>query len=375
MEKLIVKLWAVLIIALPGMASLIPGHPALTPLTPQEQAVKSALLGLVTREDQAVLDGNRRQLEQVFLLPKAKSALRHAEERQAFLDAWSRARGLAFTAVSVSLRTPHITFSGPGRVRVFAVVSERYQYRYHDSRALDGFGLGIRHDYLLEESQGRWRIVGDDFTDPLDQNTRVSGTANPESQLVPSPGAVPSLPLAPGAAKAVAYADRYCGAAPGCQNQGFYNPAYNNFNGDGGDCTNFVSQALRAGGFRETSEWNYDRSRAEGSRAWTNARGLFDFLEGSGRATILAHGRFSAVARPNARYPRSAAGELRPGDIVSYIERGRAVHSAIVVGYDSHGVPVVDSHTSDRYHVPWDLGWDYRTYYYFWRVHYPTPKP
>lgn len=349
-----------------------PSRAVLVPLTPQEQAVKATLLHLVRGEDQAILSGNRARLEAVFLPGKRQSALLHAEERRDFLKAWSHVRGLAVTSVTVSLRTPRITFVSPDRVKIGAIVSESYRYRYQGASTVDQFGLGIRHDYLLERARGRWYIASDYFTDPLDQDTRVpAAAAKPAEGIQRIPRHKPQLPLTSGAATAVSYADQYCGAAPGCR-EGFYNPAYNNFNGDGGDCTNFISQALKAGGFRETRDWTYDRQLAEGSRAWANARGFVDFLETSGRATVFARGRFPALTQVSSQYPRGAVAALRPGDLISYIERGRAVHSAIVVGYDSHGVPAVDSHTSDRYHAPWDLGWDYRTYYYLWHVHYPT---
>lgn len=361
-----------------GLRVLGPSHPVVVPLTPREQSVKSDLLRLVGQEDEAIVNHNHAELSSVFSLPAANRALRHAQARQAFLDAWSKGRGLTIQSVQVSLRTPGITFTSPNRVQVFAVVSERYRYQYHQRPTENQFGLGIRHDYVLARHLGHWRIAQDEFTDPLDQDTRISGSsANPaaSSQLYGPP---PNMRLSSGAHKAIAYADQYCGAAPGCQQAGQYNTRYNNFNGEGGDCTNFVSQALLAGGFRETPEWNYDRTTGDGSRAWSNARGLFDFLESSGRATIFAQGRFLTMTRPTTRFPHGPIAAIRPGDLISYVERGRAVHTAIVVGFDSQGVPVVDSHTSDRYHVPWDLGWDYRTYYYLWHVHYPptqAPEP
>lgn len=49
-------------------------------------------------------------------------------------------------------------------------------------------------------------------------------------------------------ADAVNYARRYWGP-----NDSNYNPAYRNYNGSGGDCTNFVSQALNWGGWQHTS--------------------------------------------------------------------------------------------------------------------------
>lgn len=46
-------------------------------------------------------------------------------------------------------------------------------------------------------------------------------------------------------AAAVRHAGTYCGAAPGCGSGARHDPAFYDHNGAGGDCTNFVSQALR----------------------------------------------------------------------------------------------------------------------------------
>ena len=48
------------------------------------------------------------------------------------------------------------------------------------------------------------------------------------------------LTLSYNAGNAIAYAKKYCSN---------YNTAYNNYKGQGGDCANFVSQCLKAGGF------------------------------------------------------------------------------------------------------------------------------
>ncbi|NLW16052.1 MAG: hypothetical protein GX033_00025 [Firmicutes bacterium] len=37
----------------------------------------------------------------------------------------------------------------------------------------------------------------------------------------------------------------------------YYNPAYINFNNSGGDCANYVSQCISAGGMPQDSTWHY----------------------------------------------------------------------------------------------------------------------
>ncbi len=90
------------------------------------------------------------------------------------------------------------------------------------------------------------------------------------------------------------------------------NPSYRNFEKSGtrgGDCTNFVSQALKAGGwpseqgwYRSPSNWWYDFSTVTAGQSWTwiNADYFFDFI----------------YNRPRARTINRVA-DLIPGDVIS----------------------------------------------------------
>jgi hypothetical protein len=332
-----------------------------TPLTPEEQAVKDALRSLLQREDDAVAVGDGAALTPLFDVSGAdgRAALRHAGARLAFVQAWAAARGVRWLPPAVSVRTPRIRFASggsPRSVRVTAIVSEAWTYAYPDGQR-QTFGLGREHHMVLTHDGGGWRIAADDFTDPLDQDTRIPGPATPGVGTGAGPSAAPAAtpPRSPAArydrAGAVRYADTYCGAAPGCGNGGRYNPSLYDYNGEGGDCTNFVSQALRfGGGLRETPAWSFDRDSGEGTDAWAKAPELVAYLTGSGLARILARGGFGSVS--------AAVASTLPGDLIAYSERGAIVHMAMVTARDPHGYVLVNSHTADRYHVPWDIGWD-----------------
>ena len=54
--------------------------------------------------------------------------------------------------------------------------------------------------------------------------------------------------------------------------------------------------------------------------------------------------------------------------MIGYGMGGEIEHVAIVVGWDSNGYPLVNSHTVDRYHCPWDMGYDKKTIYYLFHV-------
>ena len=43
-------------------------------------------------------------------------------------------------------------------------------------------------------------------------------------------------------------------------------------------------------------------------------------------------------------------------------------HVSIVVGQNSAGYPVVNSHSADRFQVPWDLGYDRNTTFWLLQI-------
>jgi len=342
------------------------GGPSLTPLTPEESAVKARLEQLVRQEEQAFLAGDAVRFAAVFG-PRGQDAdaARRMGERLGLFRAWAAARGVRLRLDGLTLRTPHIAFLPDHRLSVTAIVSEAYSYRYLGEPQEQSFGLGVRHYYTLQDAGGRLTILSDDFTAPA----RDRG-APPR----PAPGrpqrSTPPRALA-GGLRAAAYADLYCGAAPGCGNGGFPNPRYANLSGDGGDCTNFISQVLRAGGMREDASWFYDGATGEGSRAWSNAQGLADHLAWAPWAHRFASGDYAAIVAPTPDLPQGADRALRRGDLVSYVQHGDVVHTGVVAAYDPHGVPLVDAHYNDRHHTPWDFGWGQDARYRLWRIDYP----
>lgn len=100
------------------------------------------------------------------------------------------------------------------------------------------------------------------------------------------------------------------------------NPSYYNFDGIGGDCTNFVSQCLFAGAkvmnYSTTLPWYYTNGYQK-SPSWTGVDFLFQFLihnQGVG-----PHGTLSNLQT------------IFPGDVVqlSFLESGRFHHSGLIV--------------------------------------------
>ena len=127
---------------------------------------------------------------------------------------------------------------------------------------------------------------------------------------------------------AIAYADKYCIN---------YNSAYNSYKGRGGDCANFVSQCLYAGGFKQDSVWY------KHSVAWINVMKQI--------AHFRDYGTFLNASNSN----------LIRGNPIYFDWNGDGVydHATICVGRNNSGVAILDSHTRDLYHATW-TNWSFR---------------
>lgn len=123
------------------------------------------------------------------------------------------------------------------------------------------------------------------------------------------------------------------------------NPAYLNFTGIGGDCTNFVSQCLFAGGarmnFTKDYGWYYisPNNRAP---AWTSVEFLYRFLMNNNGI-----GPFGELVEVD---------EIEPGDIVQLSNSGIVFsHTLLVVETDSFGTLddiLIAAHTYDSDYRP-----------------------
>lgn len=159
-------------------------------------------------------------------------------------------------------------------------------------------------------------------------------------------------------AGAAIYADTYW------QN---YNPSWPSFANSGGDCTNFVSQAMYAGGiamrtaptYSGNAAWYMVKARHGWSYAlpWVNAQdnSIFSLQHLPGVTQVAS---YYGVA-PG----QTVADHASQGDIVLYDWNNDGVfdHEAIVTASDGTNADgttnwdLVDAHTNNRYHVYWTL--------------------
>ena len=121
-----------------------------------------------------------------------------------------------------------------------------------------------------------------------------------------------------------------------------YNPAYPSYANSGGDCANFTSQSIHAGGMPTDGSWY------SGAYAWINAGGLRTYMS-------------------------NARGERMDGPWDAHIYKGSPVfydwtsdgiidHATICVGFNAAGTPVIDSHTANKYRVNWNYGYSNTSY-------------
>lgn len=247
-------------------------------------------------------------------------------------------------------------------------------YRHRDYPDTPETTMGWRSVHWLEarKKSGQWALVTEWFVDPLENASQRPSVAPSSRNLKAGggPGELWSdeviLDRIEGGAQswrvgAVRYAERYSGVKLGA-GIGRYNQAYRDFSGIGGDCANFVSQALgdKEGG-NLPNNWGWFYAKGEGTMAWLKAGALVHHFTGNGQARCIARGTLEEVCASTADYPSGAIRELLPGDIIAYERAGEIVHLSLVVGVDPGGYLLVNSHTADRHRVPWDLGYSAQT--------------
>lgn len=117
------------------------------------------------------------------------------------------------------------------------------------------------------------------------------------------------------------------------------NPYYYDFDGIGGDCTNFTSQCLFAGcdvmNYTKDTGWYYINSN-DRAAAWSDAQYFYNF--------ITANKEIGPVA------VSEELNRLEIGDFIQ-LHNGKAFyHTLIVTGFEN-GEPLIAAHTRDAYMV------------------------
>lgn len=150
------------------------------------------------------------------------------------------------------------------------------------------------------------------------------------------------------------------------------NKEYKDYEEYGGDCTNFISQCLRAGeipfdhsGKDDLTKWYWysDKTRTP---SWTAAEPFYKYVASNNRESTKNYGIYAVEADYN---------ELELGDIVQLIYEGRAYHNMIITEVILEDNYLIDylicQHTSNLLNYPLSLKDGERRYikifgYYDW---------
>lgn len=307
-----------------------------------------------------------------------KYALVHEKTRLEYIQLWAAKRGVSFTEATPSLRIPWSQIEKDS-AELVVHQSLKLGYIYPGDSHINHFGIGTRHWMKLARKDGEWLIIQDFYTDGIFDNTLSPDPVPGEgSAYVQGAELILQVKNGPTGAfdreGAVRYADKYAGLALSLGKDNNYNTRYKNMRDAGGDCTNYVSQCLadkEGGKLPMDGAWFYlrDRRGGEGSQAWVRAHTFADWIIYNGRGKRAARGNFCEVNNPTSEFPAGAIRDLQKGDVIGYGKRGGYVeHLAIVVGKDSKGYPLINSHSVDRFHCPWDIGYDKTTIFHLLKI-------
>ncbi|MGL4450195.1 MAG: amidase domain-containing protein [Sarcina sp.] len=310
------------------------------------------LTELFIQRNEAILSFNSDSLRKYYNLNQRPSlyAFENEAKKIKYLGNWTEKQGITFSEIKSKVKVKKIKKKDTNLYSTIAVVSTEFHYNYDcDENKKDNmFRLGTYHYLNLKLEEQGFLITKEWYTDPFADSLNLNNLKSDEIKTYISQKESPSLNLTDRVKKAISYAHKYCGAAADDENGFNYNNKYTDFNPAGGDCANFASQILYEGGnFKKNNTWNY--IDGAGSIAWVNAQGFKTYMIDSGRASLIAKGKYQQVYK--------AAYNLRPGDFVAYEKKGRITHISTITGLDSKGYPLVTCHNTDRLLVPYDLGW------------------
>jgi hypothetical protein len=333
-------------------------------LLPLEDDVQLLIQSIFDRRNKALLEKDEEFLDALYdrTLSTGQYAYEHEMKKMNYIHIWSHKQSVKFTNIQsdVFLRKVEKRENG---LYITLAVSTEYQYVYDDlPDVYHHFRIGTYHSLELIKDKD-WIITKEWYSDPFSDSLDIDNLDMENvKDIIASSEKRDLSNLNERRLAALEYADKHCGVARPPDFSFHYNDKYTNYNSLGGDCTNFASQMLfEGGGFTKTGTWNY--SQGVGSSAWINANAFNNYMLYSGRGSLIMKGSYEEVLKNSYN--------LLPGDYIGYEKKGRVAHISIVSGIDAKGYALVHSHNTDRYHVPWDLGWSNKgIIFYLVRVNY-----
>ncbi|MET8178308.1 amidase domain-containing protein [Streptomyces sp. NPDC005336] len=340
---------AVSAVVLPASAASAAGNPAADSSVDGATATSFGRIAdaVLTRRTAALLDNNQaaRRMAPPVVKNVRLSAGQTKTEDTALSSLRTRkarlaAMGEAYTAADTRVAVDNIRVKGR---RATVVTTETTTLTYKKIRGDEPPTTGFQAHHEVKfaaTADGKWQLTGITPTDDGPMAVNEPGTVAVKKAAA-LPSATPAATTKPSRqtqkpagsydyAAMAAYAEKYWSN---------YNPAYRKFNDAGGDCTNFVSQAMKAGGWANKSgtyddyrSWWYDSSSQ--STSWVGANEWSWFTLDSQRATNLSN-----------------VYDLGVGDVLQmdFDRDGSKDHTMVTSYRSSSGVPYLTYHSVNTY--------------------------
>ncbi|WP_255305894.1 amidase domain-containing protein [Streptomyces sp. Wb2n-11] len=324
---------------------------------PTTDSFGRAVDAVLTERTAALLDGSPHRRRAGALASRdvhlSSGLVRSEDHTEASLrDRKKRLRelGEAYTAADTKVKVNDIEVrGGKASVRVTETTTLTYEKIRGNEPATTGFQAHHEVDFTRTPG-GRWALTGIRPTDtglvavnaPLKAPQAKSAAADGLPVAAPAstrrPSRVPApKPTSNGSglnyAAMGAYAEKYWSR---------YNPAYPSYDsaGAGGDCTNFVSQALKAGG------WKHAPGSWDDYRKWWSDPKLGNTL------SFVGVNEWSWFALSSKRTTNlSNVWEMGVGDVLQmdFNRDGSKDHTMMVSYRDRRGTPYLTAHSTNTY--------------------------
>jgi hypothetical protein len=318
----------------------------------EEDKYQIILKEIFDYRNQSILDKNTNNLKSLYKTDKKTGlwAYEHEVQKMKYLENWSIKQGVKFNEINTKVKVKKVKEKEKDLYGVICTVSTEYNYTYEDQEINNMFRIGTYHYLNIIIKDDKYVITKEWYTDPFADSLHLDNIKSDDIREYIMSRKLVDYSLTEEEQKAIDYAHKYCGAA--AKDEFKFNPEYRDYNPEGGDCANFASQIMyESGRFKKNDTWNCTKKDA--TKAWVNAQGFKNYIVYSGRGGYIAKGTYQEVYKE--------AYNLRPGDFVGYEKGDRITHVSTVTGLDSKGYPLVTCHNTDRYLVPWDLGWSDRS--------------
>ena len=330
-------------------------------INPSSDQMQSEIQEIFDNRNKAILEEDVNFLNNLYnrKVRNGLFAYEHELKKMKYLNRWAHKQSVTFSKIDSKVFLRNVKKKGDG-YSVALAVSTEYEYEYNNSTVSNNsFRLGTYHSLDLIPNQGSWMITKEWYIDPFADSLDID-KMNIEkiNQIISSSKGEELSNLNARRLAALDYVDKYCGVARPPDYSFHYNKNYRNYNSVGGDCANFASQMIFEGSFKKNYTWNYQGGKA--SKAWINAHSFNSYMLYSGRGSLIQKGTYEQVLKNSYK--------LLPGDYIAYEKKGKVAHISVVSGIDSLGYALVNSHNTDRFRVPWDLGWSNEGIK-FWLVH------